>query len=237
MNEREREERINDYVDGLLPPAVRTAFEKELEQDPALRADVEGLRSLISNASGLPREIAPPRDLWEYIAPRLRPRASQPPATRRRAWSNSAKGLAYAAAAALIFAAGMWYAGTDRSGSTPAAVPPIALPANDGLNGTPANGVELAAFKQVESEYAEVRTALHDMFDQVRPNLAPETVQVIDDSLKTIDNAIREIELALQKDPGDPRLIRSLVAVYDQEVGLLRNVTRITEQIPTEEPA
>ncbi|GMU91837.1 MAG: hypothetical protein AMXMBFR4_08950 [Candidatus Hydrogenedentota bacterium] len=237
MNEREREERINDYVDGLLPPAERIVFETELEQDPALRTEVEELRSLIARASNLPKEIAPRRDLWVDIAPRLGARPAEPKLTPWRAWGDLAKGLAAAAAAALIFVAGMWYAGIDRSSSTPTAVTTTASGANGAVNGAPANGIELAAFKQVESDYAEVRAALHDMFDRVRPNLAPETVRVIDDSLKTIDNAIREIESALQKDPGDPHLLRSLVAVYDQEVGLLRNVTRISEQIPTEEPA
>jgi hypothetical protein len=163
-----------------------------------------------------------------------------------------------AAAALVIFAAGMWYA---RSGmETPAQTQQIAsVPAESQSNNDtqvevatdtttnqqpaptendnePDSGVEFASYREIELEYASVREALRDKLDEVRPNLAPETVKVVDDSLATIDGAIKEIESALANDPGNHGLIRSLVAVHDQEIELLRQMSRIAD-LPTENNA
>lgn len=214
-----REEKLNDYLDGVLSAEEVRAVEAELERDPAFRAEEQALRAMLAEAARLPKGVAPRRDLWPDIESRLSERA---PASRSRSvYARVYRGLVAMAAAVLIFAAGMWYA---RNGA------PVVYAPGDPNNATQhPPQVELASYKQIAQEYAGVRASLREALDKARPNLAPETVKVVDDSLATIDRAIGEIETALANDPGNPTLIRSLVAVYDQEVGLLRQVATIAD--------
>ena len=228
MSERTREERLNDYIDGLLSDAEARAVEAELERDAAFRAEEVAMRAIVYEAGRLPKGIAPQRDLWPDIDARLVERSSPLRKFSAPGLTRFARGITAAAAAAAIFVAGMWYA--RHSGNEPGA-PPV------GSTVSPAGGaVELASFPQIESEYAGVRSSLRAAVEKARPTLAPDTVKVVDENLAIIDQAINDIEGALAKDPANQTLIRSLVAAYDQEVGLLRQVAEIAEQ-PREEKA
>ncbi len=214
----ERDEHLNDYIDGVLSADEAREVETELERDPALRAEEQTLRALMTEAARLPTGVAPRRDLWPDIESRLGERVAS-----RNAYATLYRASLAAAAAVVIFVAGMWYA---RNGEPAVHAPPVATIATGDI----APKVELASYKQIEQEYAGVRASLREALDMARPDLAPETVKVVEDSLTTIDDAIGEIESALASDPGNHGLIRSLVAVYDQEVGLLRQVAKIAER-------
>jgi hypothetical protein len=58
-NEEKRQETITAYLDNALTPRERTAFEQQLQSDPALRADLERQRLVKLNLSQLPRQRAP----------------------------------------------------------------------------------------------------------------------------------------------------------------------------------
>ena len=219
----ERDEHLNDYIDGVLSADEAREVETELERDPALRAEVQALRALLTEAARLPKGVAPRRDLWADIESRLGERTPALHVASRNAYATLYRASLAAAAAVVIFVAGMWYA---RNGQPVVYAPPVATI----TTGENAPKVELASYKQIEQEYAGVRASLRTALDKARPDLAPETVKVVEDSLTTIDDAIREIETALASDPGNHGLIRSLVAVYDQEVGLLRQVAKIAER-------
>lgn len=222
MNANERNEKLNDYLDGVLSAEEVRAVEAELERDPAFRAEEQALRAMLAEAARLPKGVAPKRDLWPDIEARLSERA---PASRSRSvYTTVYRGLVAMAAAVLIFVAGMWYA---RNGMPEVHAPGVAENSANDLQ--PPTQVELAGYQEIAREYAGVRASLREALDKARPNLAPETVKVVDDSLATIDRAIDEIETALANDPGNPTLIRSLVAVYDQEVGLLRQMSTIAD--------
>ncbi|MDZ4860108.1 MAG: hypothetical protein SGI88_14110 [Candidatus Hydrogenedentes bacterium] len=231
----EQFERLNDYLDGVLSGEEALEIEAELERDPALRAEAQALRALIDEAARLPKGVAPRRDLWTGIDARLTGRA---PANPRLTIARIRQGLLAVAAAALIFAAGVWYARTtdSESGQNPGGQvanvqqpgPVIAI-SQTAVNSNAQAPVQFAGYQEIAAEYAGVRTTLREALNQARPNLAPETVLVIDDSLSVIDQAIRDIEVALDNDPGNRALMQSLVAVYDQEVGLLRQATRLAD--------
>ncbi|MCC6795367.1 MAG: hypothetical protein IT366_09635 [Candidatus Hydrogenedentes bacterium] len=260
MNENERYEKLNDYVDGVLSDAEARAIEAELARDPAFREEERALRALLGEAHRLPKGVAPRCDLWGCIESQLCERVCARTESATKTFQLIYRASLAAAAAVVIFAAGMWYA---RNGvETPAQTQQVAAvntPVETQSNAatgievatdatanqqqTPNendsevdSGMEFASYREIEVEYAAVREALREKLDEVRPNLAPETIEVVDDSLVTIDNAIKEIESALAKDPGNHGLIRSLVAVYDQEVGLLRQVSRVA-QLPAENNA
>ena len=57
--EEKRQERLNAFLDNALSQRERQQFERELVQDPALRADLEQLRWIKRNVQQLPRVRAP----------------------------------------------------------------------------------------------------------------------------------------------------------------------------------
>jgi hypothetical protein len=62
---------LNDYVDNLLPDQQRQEIERHLETCPSCRREAQFLRSLLAQATALPKTISPPHDLWPEIAARL----------------------------------------------------------------------------------------------------------------------------------------------------------------------
>jgi hypothetical protein len=206
-----RETRLNDYLDGDMSAEDARHFESELERDPALRADLDALRRLSAEAVRLPRAIDPERDLWPAIARRLHPRTASPrPRTT---------GLRIALAAAMLvgaFLGGVWVAtqhATDIGPST-------AL-----LNGKQQRPPIVAAFDQVRAEYAGMRNDVVAALATSKGSITPETASVIRENLEIIDKAVSQIDGALQKDPDNSALRDLLLAAYDNEVGLLRQVS------------
>ena len=66
---------LDDFAGGELDEAGRRAVLRHLDGCAECRAEVAAVRALLDEARFLPREVAPPRDLWASIAPRLEPRA------------------------------------------------------------------------------------------------------------------------------------------------------------------
>jgi hypothetical protein len=62
---------LSDYIDGELGHDVRDGIEQHLGGCPDCRRELEAIRSLLANASTLPKSVAPARDLWRDIEPRL----------------------------------------------------------------------------------------------------------------------------------------------------------------------
>lgn len=218
MNDEQREARLNDYIDGLLDPDAVRAVEEELAHDPEYRLQEQALRAVLGEARQLPKGVAPERDLWPGIEARL----SSCPETlpgRRAGVSAGAKYFLLAASLAAVFLAGMLVARMYQFD--------LGGPGGKVAVGS-ASSPELEA---VEAEYAEARSVLVQALNDSRDQLSPETVAVVDENMAIIANAIEDIKGALQKDPGNPELIRSLVATYDQQVDLLQQVTQLPAQM------
>ncbi|MDB4951930.1 MAG: hypothetical protein JWM27_4579 [Gemmatimonadetes bacterium] len=75
MSHDETMDLLDDFVAGELGDADRERVSAHLAACDACRADADALRALLADAAALPRGIAPGRDLWADIAPRLQPRA------------------------------------------------------------------------------------------------------------------------------------------------------------------
>jgi len=105
----------------------------------------------------------------------------------------------------------VWMAVTGLdSGSTPA----VATPDVQGP-------VSFAASLGDEG-YAEAVRELEDILVQGRDLLAPETVATIDRSLQSIDEALTEVQAALEADPSSQVLGRMLVNHQRSRLRLLR---------------
>jgi len=221
-------EKLNDYLDGLLPEDERRAFEARLASDAELHAEAEALRSLSAQASALPREIAPERDLWVGVAAQIGGdesksitfrRASR--TSRRAVWSPL---LGLAAMGLLVFGiTTLMDSGVNTvvppDTPTPVAESPV----------TPEPDAEL---QRVTAQYLDARAQLVALLDERKADIAPETFAVVEENLSVIAAAVTEIEVALADKPANPKLERMLFAAYQSEVDLLQRAVMLADALP-----
>lgn len=113
---------LDDYLDGELPAETAVPLRGHLEGCAACAEEERALRSLLAEAAALPREIAPARELWSGIAPRLVPPKLLAFPSRRASFVPGA----LAAAAAVLVALSVfwtWRSAPDGSQVRTAAVP------------------------------------------------------------------------------------------------------------------
>ena len=208
--EREHEshdEVLHEYLDGTLSEGERAELEARLATDGALAEELVALRSVIAAAQDLPPSIAPPRDLWPGIEKRIQEQKVVRFPTRR---------LLAAAAAILIFVAGI-YTGVlrDQQSTQRAEAPPTGTMLLD----------------RVEEEYTMASTDVLERLSGREDELDPATVELIRNNLEIIDEAIREIRVALDEDPDNPRLNRLLTGEYRRRGALLRHAAGVADAI------
>lgn len=164
------------------------------------------VRTLIASARALPREIAPPPEVWPSLRSRIGPLAPR----RRSAWRV---GGWLAAAAAIVMLVGT----------------AILLPETAGK----AKGVKIAAppspvVSSVDRSYAGTLAELRRTLDSQRPALPSNTIGVVERSLAMIDTAIAETRDALRSDPANQSLVEILSANYERKVDLLQRATELS---------
>jgi hypothetical protein len=170
---------------------------------------------LLAKAADLPKDIAPPRDLWPAIAARLTA-TPQRAGLRALGWPAAlAAGFLVASVSALL----TWglMREPDRSvvpelaagGTTAAAeVMPVQYGPNSGLGAN-----ELAA-----------RDQLLVQFRQRLDGLSPQTREAVVKNLAIIQRAADEIDAALAQDPASGLLNELLLGAYKQELQLYSKV-------------
>jgi len=171
--------------------------------------------------SALPREIAPPPDLWPAIRGELAPRAS-----RTLQWSSRWR----LAAAALLVAASSsaltLFAVRNRDGAREPAV--VARIDSAPVYPRTAAPAELPAhFAEAERGYERSIDALWRTLDERRDSLAPSTVATVERSLRIADSAIAEARSALEHDPSNRVLADLLVSNYERKLDLLRRAAEL----------
>jgi anti-sigma factor RsiW len=227
------EDRLDDFVDGLLNRDERRAVERHLSGCATCRGEVESIRRLQAAAHALPRQIQPPRDLWAGIAARIE--AERGTATQvdekakviqvdfgrraRPAWWMR-PGMLAAAAIVLIVISSAVTALLVRTG-------PGAVSSGIAVEGSPA-GSALVAFEPAEQQIVETVEQLQFALEAQRGRLSPNTVAVVEENLRVIDRAISEARAALEADPNNRNLTFLLMDVYKQKVDLLQNAVQIS---------
>lgn len=214
------EERLNDYVDGCLPPDERREAERHLELCEECRGEVDALRSLLREVAGLPAEIAPPPELWTGI----REETVELPARRRGALWEMRYGLAAAAVVLVALTSALTVTLTRQR--APAALPAVTVqePAR------PAAAASLAAFREAEAEYVRTASDLEAVLRARRGQLSPETVEVLEENLRIIDGAIRDARAALAADPASADLPHLLSSMYREKIDVLERTMRLSAQ-------
>lgn len=208
-------ERVDDYVDRVLPKEESARLEEHLASCAGCQRDVDALRALLRETAALPQSILPERDLWAGIEARLGTKSSVAFRLRRAVWR---KMTTFAAAAAvLLIVAGILLdrvpSGTKRPGFPTRPEAPSNLAAET---------------QRAEAEYARARQELLSALADHENALEPETRRVIEENLAIIDSAVSQVRTALAQDPKNVRLLRMLVAMQDQGLGLISLATKLS---------
>lgn len=201
MMEHVNAELLSAHLDGELAGEDRAGVERHLVQCASCSAAQRRLRALVRSAAELPRDVAPPPEVWHAVRRRIAGRTG-----RRRSFTRVGALLA----AGIVLAA-------------------AALTLRPGRNATQVSApqeksVLLASVERgYEPSIAELRRAL----ELQRGTLSPATVKVLEHSVAAIDAAIGEARAALAADPANQVIAGILAAQYTQKIDLLRRATAL----------
>lgn len=195
----ETREQLDPFLAGRLDPAVSGRVGTHLAGCAECRADLEAARLLAPQVASLPRSLSPDRDLWAGIEARLRPRRG----------GRVALPVWALIAAAILLVAGT-SAITRRLGSGSEAV--ALLP---------------ASFVDAENRYLAAASELAAAYAAVRDRLPPETRQVVERNLATIERALAETRLALERDPANQSLESLVLSTYRQKLAFLERASAL----------
>jgi predicted anti-sigma-YlaC factor YlaD len=212
-------DRLDDLVDAALPEEERLAVEAHLASCPGCRRQEQRLQEILAEARELRRERTPSRDLWPEIAREIgagnlvsgefaRPKASR---WWMPALATAAAVLAVATTVAMLREGGMPFA-------VPGAETATAIPVSRGQ-------VELL---DAEQGYARAAAELLAALAERGDSLSPETRASVDRNLAMIDQALKEIRDALEKEPGNRDLTRMLASTHRKKVDVLRRVVKLS---------
>jgi hypothetical protein len=217
---------LNALLDDELAPAEREGAEAHVAACAACAAELAALRALALDLAGLPRAVAPGRDLLAGIHARLDGGAVVPlrpdlpvstgtPSRRspfgQRTVASARWTLAAAAAVLVILSSAVTALLIERRDDGPAFI------ATDASALVPP--VEL---DRVEARFVSATSELERVLNAQRSSLSPETVRILEENLAIIDAALVEARAALRADPGNPVLSEILMATYEMKLDLLR---------------
>jgi predicted anti-sigma-YlaC factor YlaD len=242
-------DRLSDYLDDEMSATERAACDAHLAACAACRETLGQLRMVLATAQA-DADRDPQADLWPAILQQIAPaeaaarsadtRAADPERTatlkfsqRDRASARSQASrqivftlpqLALAASLLIAVSASVAYLAAGRAASQPGvqevvvqafAEPVMALTAD----------VERANF--ADAQYDEAVADLEKILADLRDELHPQTVMVIERNLASIDQAIREARAALDADPANTFLNSHLADARRKKLDLLRRATTI----------
>jgi hypothetical protein len=209
---------LSPLLEGDLEADAQGAAEShaaECRRCGSVLADVGDVRA---DAARLPL-LRPSRDLWDGISARIEaPTIDVRARSRVREWQRPSR---LAAAAVLLIAATAtttWNIARPGAGEGPAATETAAGGADAALS------VRLSA--AYDPEIAELRAIL-----AARPTaLDAATMQVVDENIRIIDEAIGRLRVALVDSPENAYLARQLARAYDTKLETLRRVVSMTAE-------
>lgn len=178
-------------------------------------------RALRAQVDALPASIEPARDLWPEIrgrmdAARVKPLGViiTPTASRGASWPR----LAAAAAVLVVSSVSLTWLAMRPSEPAPAVAVEPTDPTAEGAASAMPSATALATFASYERSAADLATTL----EQRAARLDPATREVLDRSLRTIDEALSEARAALAADPASAAFQSFVDAAYRQKLDFLR---------------
>ncbi len=213
------ETRLNDYLDELLSDESARTVRAHLDVCPECSEYLTDLRALVAEMGEMPLEAEPARDLWVGIHARIDGRdadvlelptgwgwSTGRQATGRKATGRQATGrqvsmswgqlLAASIALACVSGGVVW---------TALQTSPSTLPVSGSSFVSP-----VAAVQNATARYDDAILELEELIQEGRDVLTAETIQTLEQSLASIDQAIEEAQAALSVDPNSGLLNRLL---------------------------
>lgn len=206
-------DRLSAYLDDELDSATRQQLEAHLAACAACAAVLAELKVVVATARGF--EGRPPgRDLWPALRADIeRTRVVALP--RRFAWRHLiAAGLVMGA----VGAAAAWLASRGAPERSSGAASPLAA--------APDSASRPNVMLTSSEGYEQAVRDLEAVLDAGRATLDTATVRVLEESLRTIDQAIAEARTAVQRDPANAYLNSQIAARMQQKLAILRLATR-----------
>ncbi len=177
----------------------------------------EPKRDLDERVKGLPREIAPPRDLWPDIDARIVAREKR--ARRPNVLVATAFVVAIASAAAVALVSRR---GEDHdAGASPSAVMSVSAPL-----ASPAPSAVTAVLPD-EAAYDEAAATLRAELEARRAEEPPSVLRVVDENVRILDEAIGAVRAALVVQPNDAELRADLDRALEDKLDVLRAATEL----------
>ena len=212
---------LQDYREDLLSAEEHETVRAHLEECADCLREFEALGALMEGLGELQTEAQPSRDLWPQIEWRMgvgdggsgSSRARKASGPRARFSLAGWPLLAASVTLAVLSGGAVW---AVLSGGTGAPSQMATAPVQ-GYSVTPVGwGAALDG-------YDEAVLDLEKVFEAGRDVLDPETIRVLEETLQTIDRAIKESQEALAQDPGSRFLGRLLTENMRRKVELLRH--------------
>jgi len=205
---------------------------------PAMEEDLLGteLRALLRS---LPKAIPPERDLTAEIAAQTWDSRDRLPGVgsldavattktvRASPWWGG-QGLKLAAAAlvlVIVTASVTTMLVRDQTGADNDATATVA---GATIEPDPAESASFARYEAVENQYASAISDLLAALEADRDRLPPETVQLIEENLRVIDEAIQQSLVALESAPQSLPLQQAVMTSYERKLDFLRQAAAIT---------
>jgi hypothetical protein len=212
---------VHRYADGELDATTRERHAGHLATCQACAKRLATIEGLLAQAGRMPAGIAPPEDLWPDLRRRIESQklvalntsaGSQQVPWWTRPWP------ALAAAAILILAtasATAWLLAPGGGGVQPGiGAIQVSLPEN-----TPPQVAILI------NDYEGMTQRLADEFASKRDLLPPDAVQIVDENLRIIDEALAELRQVLLSEPENETVFELLATAYRQKVSVLEHAT------------
>jgi hypothetical protein len=217
MSQHPAEERLNDWVDGLLEPAEAADVEAHVTACAECRASVERLHALLALTAQLPKSIEPPTGTWEAIASRTVDMGR----LRREVLRSLRVPLAAAALVLVTLGAGVT-ALLLRSASDDRATGIVA-----GERETPSR-LGAATLVVAEDTYQREFDALIAEFRANRASLDSVTVAVVEENLTIIEQALNRAHAALEADPANRELPLLITDTHRKRIEIVERALRLS---------
>lgn len=209
-------DRLSEYIDGDLAADEQGQCAAHLDVCAECRGVAAELRSVIAAVKG-EADVYPDRELWPAVVAAIAPR------TQRR-YQFTLGQLALAASLLIAVTAGVAYVAAGRSiGRTFPVEPTVRAEAE--AQTVLAAGVARANF--ADAQYDQAVLDLEQVLVDMRDQLDPRTVLIIERNLATIDEAIAQARAALDADPANTFLNSHLADARRKKIELLRRATSI----------
>ena len=182
----------------------------------------------------LPRGIPPERDLTAEIAAQTWDSRERLPgassvgakATERRRrflplWGGQGLTLAAAAVALVVVTSAVTMVLVREQAE---------VSSDNAADGPAVSQASFAGYQVVEDQYASAIADLLAALEAERDRLPPETVRLIEENLRIIDDAIRQSLAALESSPQSLPLQQVVMTSYERKLDFLRQATAITAE-------